>query len=115
MSDNANWEVKYGRLLRTLALITSIVVAILACGTLILLLNSTGFAFWQSVLKEHFLGTIGLIGIVCAAFGTVTFLRQSEGPIEFEALGMRFKGAAGQVVLWMLCVVTMSLCAKLLW
>jgi hypothetical protein len=27
------------------------------------------------------------------------FLRQTEGPIEIEALGMRFKGAAGQVVL----------------
>jgi hypothetical protein len=34
-----------------------------------------------------------------ASFGIVTFLRQSEGPIEFEALGLKFKGAAGQLVL----------------
>jgi hypothetical protein len=32
------------------------------------------------------------------AFVIVSFLRQIDGPIEFERLGFKFKGAAGQVV-----------------
>jgi hypothetical protein len=92
-----------------------VIVSALACGVMILLLVHTGFDFWQDAIKEHLSGTIGLIGIAVAAFGVVTFLRQTEGPIEFEALGMKFKGAAGQVVLWGFCVIVLSLCAKLLW
>jgi hypothetical protein len=35
-------------------------------------------------------------------------------PIELEGLGIKVKGAAWQVVLWALCVITFALCAKLL-
>jgi hypothetical protein len=107
MSDLVEWEVRYGRILRTIALVTSVLVVILAVRT--------GFDYWKDVLKEHFLGTIGLVGICSTAFGLVTFLRQSEGPIEFEAVGMKFKGAAGQVILWGVCAIVLTLCAKLLW
>jgi hypothetical protein len=116
MNDPTNdWDVRFGHLLRVIALVTSITLAVLSCGGLVLLLVHTGFSFWQDIFKEHFLGTIGLIGITIASFGTVTFLRQSEGPIEFEALGFKFKGASGQVVLWGVCIIILSLCAKLLW
>lgn len=115
MADDVEWDVRYGRFLRTIAVTASVVVAVLACGVLILLLTHTGFDYWQDLIKQHFLGTIGFVGICCTAFGIVTFLRQSDGPIEFDALGMRFKGAAGQVILWGFCVVVLSLCAKLLW
>jgi hypothetical protein len=33
----------------------------------------------------------------------VLFLKYSAGPIEFEGLTFRFKGASGPVVLWALC------------
>jgi multisubunit Na+/H+ antiporter MnhB subunit len=115
MDDPSDWETRYGRMLRTIGLIISVAVVVLVCTVLVLLLLHTGFDFWQDDLKEHFLGTLGLIGLIVVAFGTVTFLRQSEGPIEFEALGMKFKGAAGQVVLWAFCLIVLSLCAKLLW
>jgi hypothetical protein len=69
----------------------------------------------KNTIEQHPLGTIGLFGMAIFSFSIVTFLRQTEGPIEFEALGMKFKGAAGQVVLWAFCVVVLSLCAKLLW
>jgi hypothetical protein len=115
VDSHADWDTRYGRLLRTIGLIVSVAVVVIATAALLLLLLHTGFGFWQDVLKEHFLGTLGLIGIVVVAFGTVNFLRQSEGPIEFEALGMKFRGASGQVVLWGFCVIILSLCAKLLW
>jgi hypothetical protein len=47
------------------------------------------------------------------SFALVVFLRQTEGPIEFEGLGMKFNGA--QVVLWAFCIIVFALCAKLLW
>jgi hypothetical protein len=110
-----DWDTKYGRILRSIGLVICVIVTILATCILIMLLIHTGFTFWQEVIKEHFLGSIGLVGICVTAFGMVTFLRQSEGPLEFEALGMKFKGAAGQVILWAFCVVVLSVCANLLW
>jgi hypothetical protein len=35
----------------------------------------------------------------------VLFLRYSAGPIEFEGLSFRFKGASGPVVLWALVFI----------
>ncbi|MFO0994230.1 MAG: hypothetical protein U1E67_20120 [Hyphomicrobiales bacterium] len=110
-----DWDTQYGRVLRTIALVISVIVAIMASVVCILLLAHTGFAFWQDEIRNHLIGTIGFIGICVISFGIVTFLRQSEGPMEFEALGMKFKGASGQVVLYAFCVVVLSLCAKLLW
>jgi cadmium resistance protein CadD (predicted permease) len=78
MDDPTDWDIRYGRLLRSVALATSTIVAALIVVTLIFLLIHTGFSFWQDIFKEHFLGTIGLIGITTASFATVTFLRQSE-------------------------------------
>jgi hypothetical protein len=73
-----------------------------------------GLDFWTEIVQEHFAATVGLSGALMVSFGVVV-LRQSEGPIEFEAVGMKFRGAAGQVVLWLLCVAVLTLCGKLLW
>jgi TRAP-type C4-dicarboxylate transport system permease small subunit len=109
------WETDFGRLLRKTAFAITVFIAVLVCTTLFVLLLHTGFDFWKDILHDHFMGTAGLIGIWVTAFGIVTFLRQSEGPIEFEALGMKFKGGAGQVIMWSIAIVVLSLCAKLLW
>jgi hypothetical protein len=76
---------------------------------------SREFWDWQSVLKDHFAAIIGLPGAAGVAFVLVIFLRQTEGPIEFEGLGFKFKGAAGQVVLWVLCFLAIAGAIKLLW
>jgi hypothetical protein len=80
-----------------------------------LFLYHTGFEPWQTILLEHFAGTICLLGAAAISFTTVVFLRQSEGPIEFDALGLKFRGAAGQFVLWTFGVIVLSLCGKMLW
>jgi hypothetical protein len=76
---------------------------------------SLGLDFWKDLVAQHFLATVGITGKMVVSLGVVVFLRQAEGPIEFEALGLKFRGGSGQVVLWLLCVVTLSLCDKLLW
>ncbi len=73
------------------------------------------FQFWQEVLHEHFAAIIGLPGAVAIAFLIVVFLRQTSGPIEFEGLGFKFKGAAGQVVMWVVCFLAMAVAIKLVW
>src|SRR5215207_2415901 len=115
MTDPEDWYVRFDRRIGLIAMAAAILVGIFVTVIGTLLLWHTGFAFWQDVIKEHFLGSIGLVGISCLAFGIVIFLRQTEGPIEFEAMGMKFRGAAGQVILWAFCVIVLSLCAKLLW
>ena len=56
------------------------------------------FDFWKDLIKEHFPATLGLTGAAIVSFAIVVFLRQTEGPIELEGLGIKIKGAAGQVV-----------------
>jgi len=70
---------------------------------------------WVDILYDHFAAIIGLPGAACVAFGIVAFLRQTDGPIEFEGFGFKFKGAAGQVVMWVLCFLAIAGAIKLLW
>jgi hypothetical protein len=49
------------------------------------------------------------------AFAIVVFLRQTDGPIEFEGLGFKFKGAAGQVVMWVISFSAIAGAIKLVW
>jgi hypothetical protein len=54
------------------------------------------------VALEHMPATIGLPSAALAALCIVIVLENTSGPIEFEGLGFRFKGASGPVVLWCL-------------
>ena len=45
----------------------------------------------------------------------VILLPQAYGNIEFKALGVTLKGAAGPVVLWLICFLSISLVVKLFW
>ena len=102
-------------MLRRVALIVAASFVVMFSVGLTLLLWRTGFEFWQPIFQEHFAATIGLIAAASFLFGAVVFLRQTEGPIKFDILGMKLEGAAGQVVLWALGVIVLSLCARLLW
>ena len=69
----------------------------------------------REVVKEHFAAVIGLpMAALLAAF-IVVGLRHSEGPVKFEALGMKFEGASGQVVLWVFCFLAIAIAIRLLW
>jgi hypothetical protein len=76
---------------------------------------STQFVYWQEILRHHFAAVIGLPGAAIVAFVLVVFLRQTDGPIEFEAIGLKFKGAAGQVMMWVITFLAMAVAIKLVW
>lgn len=80
-----------------------------------ILVIATQFREWQTVLKDHFAAIIGLPGAAAVSFAIVVFLRQTEGPIEFEGLGFKFRGAAGQVVMWIACFLAIAAAIKWTW
>jgi hypothetical protein len=109
------WEAKYNRTIRVVTLGASILAIVVVVTLELIYLFHVKVDVWTAEVKEHFAAIIGLKAAVIVSFIMVVLLRQMEGPIEFEAVGMKFKGAAGQVILWAFCVVVLSLCAKLLW
>ena len=72
--------------------------------------------YWPKLVEEHFAAIIGLPMGALGAFVIVVFLKQtSHEPIEFEGLGFKFKGPSGEVVLWLMCFIGITLAIKLLW
>jgi hypothetical protein len=115
LNSNDAWEEKYSRTLRIAAMIGAVISCTVMGITITLFIFQAGFEFWRDLVRAHFAATVGLMGACILSFAVVVFLRQTEGPIEFDALGLRFRGAAGQVVLWLLCIIVLTLCASYLW
>lgn len=67
------------------------------------------------VALEHFPATIGLPSAAIAALFIVVFLESSSGPIQFEGLGFKFRGASGPIVLWVFCFLAIAGAIKLVW
>ena len=53
-----------------------------------------------NLVLANFPVIIGLPFASVAAFVIVALFRQQESPLELEGLGFKFKGAAGEIVLW---------------
>lgn len=67
------------------------------------------------IVKAHFAATIGLpMAALLSAF-IVVALRHSKGPIKFEGLGFKFEGSSGQVILWVICFLSITVAIRLLW
>ena len=95
----------------TLILVVPIVAVTLISG----ILNYVEPGLIVSIVKGHFAATVGLpMAALLAAF-IVVALRHREGPIKFEVLGMKFEGASGQVILWVICFLSIAVAIKLLW
>jgi hypothetical protein len=75
-----------------------------------------GYHLWQSTennwiistIKEHFAATICLPLAAIAALCLVMLLKFTTGPIEFEGLGVKFKGASGPIIMWAICFLSIS-------
>lgn len=67
------------------------------------------------LVRSQFPAIILLPMSALGALCIVLLLRLSSGPLEFRAIGFEFKGASGQVVLWVVCFLAMVASVKLLW
>jgi hypothetical protein len=45
----------------------------------------------------------------------VTLLPTNSGRVQFQALGIKLSGPAGQIVLWMVCFIVIAAAIRLLW
>ncbi len=68
------------------------------------------------IYMTHF---VALVGLPAAAFIT-TFLIlilqvTKKEPIEFEMVGIKFKGTSGEIVLWICMYLSIVISIKLLW
>lgn len=92
------------------------VIGVVAVAGLLVALWANRF---DPVLTDLVLGNfpviIGLPFAFLGAFIVVALFRQAEGAIEFKALGIEMKGAAGQVVLWVICFLSITAAIALLW
>jgi hypothetical protein len=59
--------------------------------------------------------TVGLPLSALASLAIVICLRTTNGPTEFEAIGFKFKGASGPIIMWVICFMVMTVAIKLLW
>ena len=67
------------------------------------------------MVQEHPAATIGIAMSAITAFCLVALLEIARGPIELEAMGFKFKGASGPVILWVFCFLAMIFGVWLLW
>jgi hypothetical protein len=67
------------------------------------------------LVVSNFAAIIGLPLAAVTAFIVIAILRQSEQPLEFEGLGFKFRGPAGEIVLWVGCFLASVGAIRLLW
>jgi hypothetical protein len=68
------------------------------------------------LIDKHYAATIGVPLSAITAFCIVLLLKVvNTGPVELEAFGFKFRGAAGPVVLWIFCFLAVIFGVYLLW
>jgi hypothetical protein len=78
--------------------------------------HSWGENAWiVEIVKSHFPATIGLPLAAIASICIVFLFKYVSGQIELEGFGIKFKGAAAPVILWILCFLAISSMIKVLW
>lgn len=70
---------------------------------------------WSNVAFEHFPATVGLPAAAAGAFVICALFRTAEGKIRFAALGLRFEGASGPIIMWVLCFLAIAVAIRILW
>jgi hypothetical protein len=73
-------------------------------------------SWFLRMLQEHPSGTLGIAISAISAFSVVAVLDVlSRDPIEIKVLGFELKGAAGPVVLWVVCFLALVVGTEVLW
>jgi hypothetical protein len=67
------------------------------------------------ILEAHFRAVLGIPLAALSSFCVVLAFEASLGQIEFEAIGFKFRGASGRVVLWVLCFLAIVTAIRVLW
>lgn len=78
--------------------------------------TTTENSWFLKIIEKHYAAVVGVPLSAITAFCIVLLLKMvNAGPIEMEALGFKFRGAAGPVILWIFCFLATILGLYLLW
>jgi hypothetical protein len=69
----------------------------------------------MEVFRKHPAAILGLPTGALASLGIVLLLEVKSGRIEFEGFGFKFRGASGEIILWVICFLAIISAIKLLW
>lgn len=73
-------------------------------------------SWFLDMVRQHPGATLGIAMSAISAFSVVAVLDVlSRDPIEIKVLGFELRGAAGPVVLWVLCFLAMVAGCEILW
>jgi hypothetical protein len=103
--------------LRTVVSILAISAAAIFGGVLLFAASRDilGSTLWLEIAHDHFAATIGLPAAAFTSIFVVLFLEVKSGRVEFEAWGLKFKGASGEVVLFVFVFLAIAVAIKVLW
>jgi len=80
------------------------------------LITFWGVDQWMGDLFEkHYLFFVGPPFAGLVAHFLVGTLENARGKIEFEVIGLKFKGASGPIVMWTLVFLIIVVCMRLTW
>jgi hypothetical protein len=71
--------------------------------------------WFLQMVQQHPAATIGIGMSAISAFFIVSVLELTTGVVQFEVIGFKFQGTAGQVILWVLCFLSIIFAVWLLW
>jgi hypothetical protein len=98
--------------------ITLAVVAIIVyLGALFIANNGLFAPEWVDsvIIQNHFAAFTALPMAAALAYILVTLLPAGDGNLEFEAFGIKFKGASAPIVLWVVCFVVIVVATRVVW
>jgi len=95
-----------------------IIVGVIALTCYLAFLSSS--FFWEGgwitpLFKTHYVFFVGLPFAGFLAYFIVGTLENVRGNIEFEAVGIKFSGASGPIVLWVLVFLAIVIAIRLIW
>ena len=72
-------------------------------------------AVYLGLFVDHFAVIVGLPMAAALATILVALMPSKFGRIEFQAMGVKFKGGAAPIILWIICFIVIVLAIKLTW
>lgn len=112
MADEERWEV---RIRQSMSIGAAALGGAFTAAFLVLTILGVIHGFWASNTLTHIPTIIGLPFAALASLLLVLVLRTVAGNIELKALGIEFKGAAGPIIMWILCFLAITLAIAKTW
>jgi hypothetical protein len=92
-----------------------ILAALVLVMIILLVANKELRALVMHEAVTHFPGAVGLPLSAMLALALVLVLQQVAGDIELKAFGIEFKGAAGPILMWILCFMAAATGLKMVY